>query len=52
MEFTRPVASLLIMDGRFPHIITFFSVLKIGVPMWLSGENRDFKKTVIDDVTL
>ena len=47
----KPVASLLIMGGRFPQILDLFHGLKIGVPSGCLGETSIFK-LMIDDVSL
>jgi len=48
----RPVASLLIMGGRFHQVLDLFQGLKIGVPSGCLGEILIFKIIMIDDVSL
>jgi len=50
--FHRPIASLLIMRGRFPKILDLFKGLKIGFPSSCLRETSIFKIIMIDDVTL
>jgi len=49
---SRPVASLLITEGRFPQISDLLQGFKIGFPSGCLGETSIFKMIMIDDVTL
>jgi len=50
--YSRPVAILLIMGGRFPRILDLFQGLKIGVPSGCLAETSIFKIAMTGDITL
>jgi len=50
VSFFRPVASLLIMDGRFPQILELFHGMKIGVTSGCLGETSIFKIIMTDNL--